>query len=384
MCRRIVFTQGYREETRTNKAMEKNARIIALYLPQYHPIRENEEWWGKGFTEWTSVGRAKSLFKGHYQPRIPADLGYYDLRIPSVREEQASLAREAGIEGFCYWHYWFGNGKQLMAEIVDEVIETGKPDFPFMLGWANHSWYAKNWNTNDSKGKDRLLIEQKYPGDRDLRLHYEYARHAFKDKRYIKEGNRPLFMVYSAKDIPSNMIELWNTWAKEDGFGGVYFIGNIPSKEEAKEYIESGFSAVIKNRIDSSREYIYKNKIAFWYRKVLSHLLNFPDRKIDYSKAMRFLFNETEDSSEVIIPSLVPNFDHSPRSGKYGLILHGSTPELFYRHCRQVLEVVRKKENKFVFLRSWNEWGEGNYMEPDMRYGKKYIQALRKALYETV
>ena len=357
-------------------------RIIALYLPQYHPFKENDEWWGKGFTEWTSVGRAKPLFKGHYQPRVPADLGYYDLRLPIVREQQAELAREAGIEGFCYWHYWFGNGKQLMANIINEVIESGKPDFPFMLGWANHSWYAKNWNSNDTKGKDRLLIEQTFPGDEDIRKHYEYARIAFRDPRYIKEGNKPLFMVYIAKAIPENMIILWNKWAKEDGFDGIYFLGNIQYNENIDDYIAKGYSAVIKNRTDTLMRMKMGDKLHFFKQKIKSHFFNIPDRRYDYEEAMKYFVDESEDLSDNIIPNLLPGFDHSPRSGKYGLILHGSTPQLFYKLCKRVLDLVSKKNNKFIMLRSWNEWGEGNYMEPDIVYGKGYIEALRKALDE--
>lgn len=170
-------------------------KIIALYLPQYYPFKENNEWWGTGFTEWTNVGKAKPLFKGHYQPRVPADLGYYDLRLPCIREQQAQLAKEAGVYGFCYWHYWFGNGRRLMNLVFDEVLSTGKPDFPFCLGWANHSWYAKNWNISDTKGKDRLLIEQEFLGVDDFRMHYEYVRKAFRDSRYIYQDDMPVFMI---------------------------------------------------------------------------------------------------------------------------------------------------------------------------------------------
>lgn len=359
-------------------------RIIALYLPQYHPFPENDEWWGKGFTEWTNVGRAKPLFKGHYQPRVPADLGYYDLRMPIVREQQAELARLAGIEGFCYWHYWFGNGKQLMENIINEVIASGKPDYPFMLGWANHSWYAKNWNTKDTKGKDRLLIEQTFPGDEDIRKHYEYVRIAFKDSRYIKEGNNPLFMIYIAKSIPENMIELWNKWAKEDGFDGIYFLGNISIDESEEEYIKKGFSAVIKNRVGSVIEKGFENKMRFLWSKLKSHFFDIPDRKVSYAEASKYFVDETEDLSDYIIPNIIPGFDHSPRSGKYGLIIHHSTPKLFYHHCRQVLKLVSKKKNKFIMLRSWNEWGEGNYMEPDIVYGRQYIEVLKKAINELI
>ena len=143
--------------------MNKQVKIIAFYLPQYHPFKENDEWWGKGFTEWTNVGKAKPLFRGHNQPRVPTELGYYDLRLPLVREQQAQMAQDAGIYAFCYWHYWFGNGKRLIPEVFQEVLDSGKPDFPFCLGWANHSWYAKNWNS-DGTTTNRLLMEQTYPG----------------------------------------------------------------------------------------------------------------------------------------------------------------------------------------------------------------------------
>ena len=126
--------------------MSSKVKVIAFYLPQFHPIPENDEWWGKGFTEWTSVGRAKKYYRGHYQPRVPADLGYYDLRLPQVRQQQADLAKEAGISAFCYWHYWFGNGKQLLENPLQEVVKLGEPDFPFCLGWANHTWLNKSWN----------------------------------------------------------------------------------------------------------------------------------------------------------------------------------------------------------------------------------------------
>lgn len=359
-----------------------NLRVIALYLPQYHPFPENDEWWGKGFTEWTNVARAREQYRGHYQPHIPADLGFYDLRLPIVREQQAELAREAGIEGFCYWHYWFGNGKQLMNDIIDDVIATGKPNYPFCLGWANHSWYAKNWNITDSKGKDRLLIEQKYLGEKDYRLHYEYALRAFKDPRYIKEGNKPFFMIYNVADTPEGFIELWNKWAQEDGFDGIYFVGNIKSLAVIDKYKQMGFNALIvdrpgemKSKIDKGIGSVSRNVVRF----KMHVLKKFPFR-FDYEKSISKIVVEEEDCREDLIPNLIPNFDHSPRSGKWGYILDKSTPKGFYKMCKKVVDIVRKKQNKFVMLRSWNEWGEGNHMEPDLKYGHGYIDALRKAI----
>ena len=144
--------------------MSNKVKVIAFYLPQFHPIPENDEWWGKGFTEWTNVASAKPLFKEHYQPRIPADLGFYDLRLSEVRQQQAELAKEAGVTAFCYWHYWFGNGKELLERPFDEVVQSNQPDFPFCLGWANHSWMSKNWNIRKSNVVSKTLMEQNYPG----------------------------------------------------------------------------------------------------------------------------------------------------------------------------------------------------------------------------
>ena len=192
--------------------------IIAYYLPQFHPFKENDEWWGKGFTEWTNVGKARPLYKGHYQPKIPADLGYYDLRLPIIRQQQVELAKEAGISGFCYWHYWFGGkGRQLMNDIIDNVHNEGKPDFPFCLGWANESWKAKQWRY-DGLG-DKILMEQRYEGDEDYRLHYEYACELFKDKRYIYIDSKPFFLIYKPNQFVDikRFISLWNQWIKEDG-----------------------------------------------------------------------------------------------------------------------------------------------------------------------
>jgi len=361
-------------------------RVIALYLPQYYPFKENDEWWGKGFTEWTNVGRAVPLFKGHYQPRVPKDLGYYDLRLSTVREQQAQLAREAGIEGFCYWHYWFGNGKRLMETIFNEVLESGRPDFPFCLGWANHSWYAKNWNTMDTSGKDKLLIEQTYPGENDIRTHYELVLKAFKDPRYIKEENKPIFMIFDTSTLPPNFISLWNKWAKEDGFSGVFFIGNMKQKDtsDPKEYVKLGYNAVIRQRLTTAIFKQNRNKFSLILKKILSHSFGKAEQRISYKKASNFFIDVTEDSNENMIPVIIPNYDHSPRSGQYGVILTNSTPDLFYKHCKKAINLVKNKKNKIIILRSWNEWGEGNYMEPDTKYGHGYIDALKKAIDESI
>lgn len=356
--------------------MNMKPRIIAFYLPQFHPFIENDEWWGKGFTEWTNVGKAKPLFKGHYQPRVPADLGYYDLRIADVREQQAQLAREAGIEGFCYWHYWFGNGKTLMADIFDEVLKSGKPDFPFCLGWANHSWYAKTWNKDVP---DKLLCEQRYLGKEDYEAHFQYALEAFKDKRYINVDGQPLFYIYDAEGLPDDFIPYWNELAEKNGIAKIFFVGRLKQKSEIKQLLNKGFSALTTERMS----YVYAHHPR-WQRFIYRAFRLFvsgPDFVFDYGKATHFFVNEI-DKNEFMIPQIIPQWDHSPRSGKNGIILQNSTPEKFAQHVRDVLNIVKSKKNKVVFLKSWNEWAEGNYMEPDLKFGKGYIKALHKVLNE--
>lgn len=224
------------------------ARVIALYLPQFHPIPENDKYWGKGFTEWTNVGKAKPLFKGHYQPRVPADLGYYDLRMPEVREAQAGLAREAGIEGFCYWHYWFGNGRMLLERPFQEVLDSGKPEFPFCLGWANHSWKTSTW-TNDGKQRNEMIAEMQYLGEDDYRKHFNYVLKAFQDKRYITVDGMPLFLIFDPIDLPADFIPYWRKLAKEVGLPGIHFVANIqntngrPLKDNNGNIVAKGYFA---------------------------------------------------------------------------------------------------------------------------------------------
>lgn len=362
--------------------MNKKARVIAFYLPQFHPIPENDEWWGKGFTEWTCMGKARPLYKGHYQPRVPADLGYYDLRVPEVRQMQVNYAKRAGIEGFCYWHYWFGNGKRLLERPFDEVLTSGKPDFPFMLGWANHSWYAKLWD-KDTK-KDKLLIEQVYPSIDDYKVHFKYVLKAFRDSRYIHDGERPMFLVFRPFDLPKDFISTWQQLAYEAGLkSGIAFIGSCRFNESCDELLKMGYDYVYADRIGM----IYQGRYTMWM-KIRKHLSAIIQRKpllcFDYADAVKQLSDPQQDARLEIIPSLMPNWDHSPRSGGKGLILDNSTPDRFSYHAEQMLNNISNKpaDKRFLFLKSWNEWGEGNYMEPDLHYGCGYIDALAKLLKE--
>lgn len=362
---------------------KENINIIAFYLPQYHPTPDNDKWWGKGFTEWTNVGKATKLFSCHYQPKVPADLGYYDLRLPEVREAQAALAREAGIAGFCYYHYWFGNGKRELELPFNEVLKLGKPNFPFMLCWANESWHNKFWNIDGTIQK-KILIEQTYPGDEDIKAHFETLLPAFQDSRYIKIDGKPVFMIYRFEDYPdvTHFIELWQELARKVGFPGIYFITQktFGTVEKDIDTIKSkGFDAVNTLRLSESinkKRGIIKKIFSKLLRKLLQRPLIFSYKKF-YKEMI-----QPEDSRQGVYPTLYPNWDHTPRSGSGGTVVTDTTPELFELHARYMLDIVSKKDSNpnIVFLKSWNEWGEGNYMEPDLKYGKAYLEALRRAL----
>jgi hypothetical protein len=358
-----------------------NPIILAYYLPQYHPFPQNDEWWGKGFTEWTNVGKAKPFFKGHYEPKVPTELGYYDLRMQETREKQVELAKAAGVTGFCYWHYWFGNKRQLLNEIIDDVIATGKPDFPFCFGWANETWKSKCWG---AKGRtDKILMEQVYGGERDYREHFEYVLKAFKDSRYVKIDNKPVFVIYKPLLVPADFMPTWDKWAKEEGFDGIYFIARVfePDEMDKKDAICKQFGHITTERWHDGYRFIHPlYKI---YVRLMSRFFYKLRAVQRYKDVMNYLCNPEEDSREEFIPSLIPNWDHSPRSGARASILHDCKPEYFYQHAMQVFDIVKKKENQIVFLKSWNEWGEGNYMEPCIKYGRGYIEALAKAIKDT-
>ena len=358
------------------------SKIFAFYLPQFHPFRENDEWWGTGFTEWTNVGKAKKLFCGHYQPRVPADLGYYDLRLPQVREQQAELAREAGVTAFCYWHYWFGNGKRLLADVFQEVLDSGHPDFPFCLAWANHTWRAVGCTADNHDPK--VLMEQTYPGLEDARMHFNYLVKAFKDERYVKIDGKPFLFIYDSEAIPVDYCLKFKEWAVEAGFPGLYMAGNILSNGDRQKVLDKGFDAVVYGRMGMRYP---KSKFGIFVKKVLKRLSSYmllqPPYVFDYRKEYKHFITK-EECDEHVLPQLIPQWDHSPRTGGKGYIYTHSTPDYFYRHVKDALEAVRNKSENIqvIMLKSWNEWAEGNYMEPDLKYRKGYIKALRKALDE--
>ena len=367
------------------------ARVLAVYLPQFHPIPENDAWWGKGFTEWTNVVRAKPVFKGHYQPKLPSDLGFYDLRVPEVRQAQADLAREAGIEGFCYWHYWFGGGRRLLERPFQEVVASGGPDFPFCLAWANHSWFSGTLKAvSANRDSSRVLMEQTYPGEADYKAHFYALLDAFRDSRYIRVDGKLLFFIYnpSFEDV-GNFIRVWRSLAAANGLGGFHFVAMTLSRpmrgrsEDLPQRIRQlkalGFDAV--NTIGTTKAEQECSLVKSYGRLALEKFFHIQSvtmyRQQDIN---RHLFCD-EDVQEDVYPTVLPNWDRTPRCGKNCVIYTDSTPQVFEELMKKAVELVRHKnpQHRLVLVRSWNEWGEGNYLEPDIRYGKGYLEAIKNA-----
>lgn len=361
-------------------ANPKGVRSIAFYLPQFHPTPENDDWWGRGFTEWTNTAKAKPLFKGHYQPHVPADLGFYDLRLPETRAAQAVLAREHGIEAFCYYHYWFGNGRRVLQRPFDEVLATGEPNFPFCLCWANQTWTGI-WHG----AGNRVLVEQTYPGINDHRAHFELLLKAFRDPRYVRVEGMPLFMVYNPNELPDSkaLLGLWRQWAVEAGLPGLYLVAEHKYPDWDPQ--SAGFDASIIVRLPPRRTDLQRR--LSWRQPVERARYAYKTWKGQptihgYEAATRQLITPPVPGIKSH-PCAIPNWDNTPRSGANGMLLLGSTPELFRQHLTAAISRARQAEpgRQLLFIKSWNEWAEGNHLEPDLRFGRRYLEVLRDALY---
>lgn len=355
-------------------------RLISYYLPQYHPIPENDRWWGEGFTEWTNVRKARPLFRGHLQPKAPGALGYYDLRDAETRAAQAELAQNAGIEGFCYWHYWFA-GKQLLERPLREVLSSGEPEFPFCLGWANQSWTGI-WHGNS----DDMLMEQTYPGVEDHTAHFYALLSALSDPRYLKVDGRPLLLIYQPSDLTSQWVELWQKLARQTGLGQLFLLGVVKNEQEAEGISRMGFDACTisriqgrGNRLKGMRHWVGQmlgaKLAAFLYQQMLKQ----PFQVYDYDQVLPYVdLRVPPDMS--YFPCVIPNWDNTPRSGVNGYVFVNQTANRFQDHLHQAIERVSisPPDRQIVILKSWNEWAEGNYLEPDAEQGDAYLRAIQQ------
>lgn len=351
------------------------ANFYAFYLPQYHPIPENDEWYGKGFTEWRSVASAKPLYPGHYQPHIPGDLGFYDLRLKETVLEQVKLAKEYGVDGFLYWHYWFGNGKQLLETPFNEIVKDKSIDFHFAAAWGNASWDKKQWG---AKGQNKRLIEQQYLGEADYTAHFYSLLEAFKDERYIRVDGKLLFIIYQplANQEIRSMIAIWRKLAQKENLADFYFVGHDLIGKNRKEILEMGFDSVYDDNM-LNIHHRYPNVVK-GLLQVMRTKLHIPT-VFQYKNAIRYMIRE-DDYQEDVLPVVVPNWDHTPRTGAGNIMFRDCKPKYFKKLLKSAIDAIKKKpvEKQIVIIKSWNEWGEGNHMEPDLKYGRGYLETLKE------
>lgn len=371
---------------------------IAIYLPQFYPIPENDEWWGKGFTEWTNVTKAKPLFHNHYQPHLPADLGFYDLRLEEVRIAQAKMANDYGIHGFCYYHYWF-NGRRILDRPFQEVYESNKPDFPFMLCWANENW-TRTW---DGLNK-HILLEQEYSEEDDI-AHIKSLIPFFKDSRYIKINGKPVFAIYKSALLPNiqKTISVWRKEAKLENLD-LYLCVFESFGNHSIKMIQNGFDASIEFQPFSNYLYefiesktlqllnsTFRNRI---FKEVFK-IFNYPKdslnlyekckktvmQNLEYSEFVDYLINNYQFEQDYVkYPGITPSWDNTARRGNNAFFLKNSTPKKFEQWLKFLSDNLANKtdDNNFIFINAWNEWAEGNHLEPCQKWGHKYLEAVKK------
>ena len=361
--------------------MEQKIKSIAIYLPQYHPIAENDLWWGKGFTEWTNVTKAQPRFKNHYQPHLPADNGFYDLRLAEARLAQEQMAKTFGIYGFCYYHYWF-NGKRVLEQPLDLKLKNKNETLPFMMCWANENW-TRTWDG----GSHQILLKQEYGFDDDVK-HIEHLIPYFQDERYIKVHGKPVFIVYRPRLFPDikKTIEIWRSEVKKAGFPDLY-IGFAYNKEHSFEPNELGFDFGFQFHPSFGTENfpkLYDNSIV---KRIIRRLR----KKIKLKVTPQNFYYEYSDYvnqqkevlfSKNIYPGLTPMWDNSARRKVNPFIFHNSTPQKYgewLAHIKQNFPWSSVPE-PFLFINAWNEWAEGNHLEPCQKWGLQYLETTKEQL----
>lgn len=362
-------------------------KTIAFYLPQFHPIPENDKWWGEGFTEWHNVRKAKALFKGHRQPQVPGELGYYDLRDNVIRHKQAQLAHKYGIDAFCYYHYWF-NGKQLLETPVTKMLSDDECDMPFCLCWANENW-SRAWD-----GKNReILMEQTYNLE-DHQKHAEHLCEIFKDSRYLKSDGRPVFIIYRIGKIPNaaEFVRILNETSQKAGFDGVrIFAVRNPTYDVPDETLRTwGISDIVDfepNAKDFPKRSMVGKTIRLLQRKwnSFAKIWQGPEfysvLRVPYKSVVENALKLYDTLGENHYPTVFPNWDNSPRR-KAATIIQSESPDDFAVWVRSAAEILRKrpKEKQFLFINAWNEWAESAHLEPDQETGTSFLEAFKRGI----
>jgi lipopolysaccharide biosynthesis protein len=351
-------------------------RPIAIHLPQFHPFEENNKWWGEGFTEWTNVKKANPRFEGHYQPHIPDEsIGYYDLRNKQNSKNQTILAKQYGLEGFCYYHYWF-NGKRLMHEAIDQILEENNHDFPFMFCWANENW-SRRWDGSESE----ILIAQEYSKNDDLQHINWLIENVFSKPSYIKIDGKPVLLLYKYHFLPNcqDTINTWRQEVKKAGYDDLYVCGIQALGEAYLNPEEQGFDAAVEFQPDWK---VFNNQIPKW-KKLLSKIgIEIKhDFVYEYDKIVEASISKEKPKFKEF-PCVCPAWDNSSRRKNLATILINSSPFKYGKWLQRVLENFKpySKEENLVFINAWNEWAEGNHLEPDKKWGFEYLEATKNAI----
>lgn len=363
-------------------------KVIAFYLPQFHSIPENDEWWGKGFTEWVNVKKAKPLFDGHYQPRVPLNENYYNLLDVGVMAWQVDLAKEYGVYGFCFYHYWF-NGHMLLEKPVENFLNNKKLDLPFCICWANEHW-TNAWVSKENK----ILIAQRYGGPKEWAEHFKYIFNFIKDPRYITDDGKPLIIIYRPEliDCLNDMLDYWQDLAIKAGLKGLVFAYEhlnfdfMPHKDDSRFKYNIEYQPSYANHdLNKNRQNLrmLKGKIVQILDKLEISIIQ-PHRlkliKSNYDEIWDAILRHTPEN-EKCIPGAFVDWDNTPRRQSRGSVFVGATPEKFENYMTKQIKRAKDVYHKdMIFLFAWNEWAEGGYMEPDEKFGYGYLEALRNAL----
>lgn len=348
--------------------MSERVRYLAFYLPQFHPIPENDAWWGTGFTEWRNVAATRPLYPGHEQPRLPGELGFYDLRVPEVRIAQAELARTHGIDAFCYYHYWFG-GRELLERPFREVLTSGEPDFPFLLCWANESW-TRNWD-----GRSGSVLLGQTHSDADDLAHIRSLLPAFADDRYVRLHGKPVLLVYRASLLPepARTIDTWRREVSRAGLGELHLVRVESLEQERGDPRPLGFDAAAEFQPDwqslgSSRAAVLRMLGHGGLRRPTAK-----HRLYEY-RAVAARMQARAAPAYPRHPGVTPRWDNTARRRREAVVLHGATPDLYRQWLAEVTRRAAEGDG-LVFVNAWNEWAEGCHLEPDARWGRAFLEA---------